>query len=76
MTDLSATLDILRSKGVRSAQFHADGTLAAVTFDAPETAQPGATEPAPADDVPEPYRNALEILAGGRSKPDASAEVA
>lgn len=76
MNDLSATLDILRSKGVRSAQFHADGTLAAVAFENPEPVQPGVTEPAPADDVPEPYRNALEILASGRSKPAVSAEVA
>jgi hypothetical protein len=73
MHDLSATLDILRSKGVRAARFHADGTLAAVDFEGPVPVHPD-TEAAPAADVPEPYRNALEILSGGHKRPHAEAE--
>lgn len=75
--DLSATLDLLKSKGVRSAQFHADGSLAAVVFDGPTAAVHPDTEAAPpGDDVPEPYRNALEILAGGRERPMPNPEAA
>jgi hypothetical protein len=69
MLDLSSTLETLRSKGVRSARFHADGSLAAVDFEGAASPHSDTDAAPPNDGVPEPYRNALEILAGGRSRP-------
>jgi hypothetical protein len=74
MLSLDETLETLRNKGVRSASFHADGSLAAVQFE-PTTPAPSDTETPQADDIPEPYRNALEILSGGgRTRQHAEAE--
>lgn len=70
---LEETLKLLRANEVRSAKFHADGSIAKVVFKDDDVAlalEALETDRAPSGDaaVPDPYTSAFEILERGRTR--------